>query len=126
MRTKNDIRKELIELFGDNYNSLDNLIKYLNKKYHLICFKNYKEFCSYLGLNASSSISDYTDDYILESDNYLILLFNDYRDFKGANEKDNFQDDVVICYDEPSKKIIKYYYTGLENDYLHDIDAFID
>ena len=43
MKTKMDIQKELINLFGNNYNSLDNLVKYLNGKYHPKYFKNFKE-----------------------------------------------------------------------------------
>ena len=125
MKTKIEIQKELINLFGQDYNSLDNLIKFLNKKYFPKYFNNFEEFCSYLNIK-SISVDDYTDDYISKKDKYIVILFDDYRDFKGANEKDNFRDDVVVCYDETSKKIIKYFYTGLDADYIHDIDAFID
>ena len=62
----------------------------------------------------------------VQNDNYVVILFNDYRDFKGANENDNFSDDIVVCYDKDTNKITKYYYTGLDNEYLHDIDAFIN
>ena len=125
MKTKMDIQKELINLFGNNYNFLDNLVKYLNGKYHPKYFKNFKEFCTFLNIT-NQSIDDYTDDYVSENDNYVIILFNDYRDFKGANENDNFSDDIVVCYDKDTNKITKYYYTGLDNEYLHDIDAFIN
>lgn len=104
---------------------MNNLVKYLNGKYRPKYFKNFKEFCTSLNIT-NQSIDDYTDDYVSENDNYVVILFNDYRDFKGANENDNFSDDIVVCYDKDTNKITKYYYTGLDNEYLHDIDAFIN
>ena len=118
-------KEELINLFENNYNSLDNLVKYLNGKYYPKYFKNFKEFCTSLNIR-NQSVDEYTDDYISENDTYLIILFNDYRDFKGAVEFDNFSDDIIVCYDKQTKKITKYFYTGLDNEYLHDIDAFIN
>ena len=60
-------KEELINLFGNNYNSLDNLVKYLNGKYHPKYFKNFKEFCTSLNIR-NQSVDDYTDDYISEND----------------------------------------------------------
>lgn len=125
MKTKIDKQKELINLLGNNYNSINNLVRYLNGKYNPKYFKNFKEFCAYSNIK-NQSIDDYTDNYISENDNYLVILFNDYRDFKGANKNDNFSDDIIVCYDKETNKIIKYYYTGVENEYLYDIDAFIN
>lgn len=46
---------------------------------------------------------------------YLVILFNDYRDFKGANKNDNFNNDIVVRYNKDTNKITKYYYTELDN-----------
>lgn len=115
---------DLIMLYGENYNNIDYLTEYLNKKYHPKYFQSFKDFCEHISLT-NYSIEDYTDDYITSNDSYVIVLFDDYRDFKNASDGDNFGDDIIICYDKNTKKIIKYYYTGLENDYLYDIDAFL-
>lgn len=119
-----DKHKELIELFGQNYNNINNLKEYLNKKYHPKYFNTFKEFCKHISLK-NESIEDYTDDYISKDDSCVIILFDDYRDFYNSTESDKFSDDIIVCFDKDTKKIIKYYYTGLENNYLQDIDSFI-
>lgn len=128
MNTKQEIQQELIKEFGKNFNTIDNLIKWLKSHYHPQIFTTMKEFVKtpYFHITGDMTIDEYTDDYISENDTYLVILFNDYRDFKGANDNDNFSDDIIVCYDKQTKKITKYYYTGLDNEYLHDIDAFIN
>lgn len=115
---------ELITLYGHNYNNIDNLLEYLTKKYHPKYFNTFKDFCSHLSLH-NNSIEDYTDNYISENESYIVFLFDDYRDFNNATENDNFSDDVIVCFDLVTKKITKYFYTGSDNNYLHDIEAFI-
>lgn len=115
---------ELITLYGHNYNNIDNLIEYLNRHYHPKFFKTFKEFCTHISLS-NNSIEDYTDDYISEDESYIVILFNNYRDFDNAIESDKFSDDIIVCFDNETKIITKYYYTGLENNYLQDIDAFM-
>lgn len=68
---KINTQKELINLFGNNYNSLDNLVKYLNGKYHPKYFKNFKEFCTSLNIR-NQSVDEYKSDYISENDGYFI------------------------------------------------------
>jgi hypothetical protein len=119
-----DKQKELIELFGQNYNNVNNLKEYLNKKYHPKYFNTFKEFCKHISLK-NESIEDYTDDYISKDDSCIIILFDDYRDSYNSTESDNFSDDIIVCFDKNTKKIIKYYYTGLESHYLQDIDSFM-
>ena len=119
-------KEELINLFGNNYNSLDNLVKYLNGKYHPKYFKNFKEFCTSLNIR-NQSVDEYTDDYISENDSYLVILFDDYRDFENASEKDKICGDVVISYNKDTRKIVKYFYTtsfNFINNPLKDIEMF--
>ena len=127
MKTKIKIRQTLIKEFGENFNTIDNLIEWLKKHYHPQIFATMSEFIKspYFYTKGVVSIDEYTDGYIKENDDYIIVLFDDYRDFKCANESDNFSDDIIVCYDKQTNKIIKYYYTGFDNEYLHDIDAFI-
>lgn len=66
MKTKIDKQKELINLLGNNYNSINNLVRYLNGKYNPKYFKNFKEFCAYSNIK-NQSIDDYTDNYISET-----------------------------------------------------------
>ena len=119
-----DKHKELIELFGQDYNNVNNLVEYLNKKYHPKYFKTFEEFCKHISLK-NESIEDYTEGYITIDDSYIIILFDDYRDFYNSIESDNFSDDIIVCFNKNTKKIIKYYYTGLENNYLQDVDSFM-
>lgn len=127
MKSKIKIRQTLIKEFGENFNTIDNLIEWLKKHYHPQIFATMSEFIKtpYFHIKGDVSIDEYTDGYIKENDDYIIVLFDDYRDFKCANESDNFSDDIIVCYDKQTNKIIKYYYTGFDNEYLHDIDAFI-
>lgn len=127
MKTKQEAQQELINEFGENFNTIDNLIKWLKSHYHPQIFTSMEDFVKtpYFHINGDMTIDEYTDDYITEKENYIIILFNDCRDFKCACESDNFSDDIIVCYDKETNKITKYYYTGLDNDYLHDIVAFI-
>ena len=38
----------------------------------------------YFHITGDMTIDEYTDDYITEDEKYIIVFFNDYRDFKGA------------------------------------------
>ena len=76
------------------------MVKYLNGKY-------YPKYFNYTSLNVKNQpVNDYTDDYISENDSYLVILFNDYKDFKGANENDNFSDDIIVYYDKKPIKLL--------------------
>ena len=84
-----------------------------------------KEFSQtqYFKIKGDILVQDYTDDYITEEDSYIIILFDDSRDF-GCEE--NCNDDVIVCYEKKSGKILKFYYTGYNNEALHYIQNFID
>ncbi len=114
--------------YDKDFKTVDNLVAILRNKYHPKFFTSMEEFSQtpYFHTKGRMSIDDYTDGYIDESDSYLIIVFDDYRDFNGGIKGDNYCDDVVLCYDKKTQKIIKYFYTGAENDYLYDIEAFID
>ncbi|MFQ6723949.1 MAG: hypothetical protein ACLRFE_01260 [Clostridia bacterium] len=88
-----------------------------------------KEFIKtpYFHINEEMSVDEYTDDYITENDNYIIILFDDYRDFENASEKDKICGDVVISYNKDTRKIVKYFYTtsfNFINNSLKDIEMF--
>lgn len=120
--------KEFKKVFEENYKTIDNLVTILRDKYHPKFFSSMEEFSQtpYFHTQRMVSVDDYTDGYITESDSYMIIVFDDYRDFKEGAEDDNNCDDVVLCYDKKTHKIIKYFYTGMENEYLYDIEAFVD
>ena len=124
-KTQQEIQQELIKEFGQDYNNIDNLIKLLNTKYHPKYFNSMKEFSQtqYFKIKGDILVQDYTDDYITEEDSYIIILFDDSRDF-GCEE--NCNDDVIVCYEKKSGKILKFYYTGYNNEALHYIQNFID
>lgn len=129
MKTKQDAQQELIKEFGKNFNTIDNLIKWLNSHYHPKFFTSMEEFVKtpYFHINEEMSVDEYTDDYITENDNYIIILFDDYRDFENASEKDKICGDVVISYNKDTRKIVKYFYTtsfNFINNSLKDIEIF--
>lgn len=128
MKTKQEIRKELIKEFGENFNTIDNLIKWLKQHYHPTFFNNMNEFvkCHVFGNCSEMTVDEYTDDIVTEEDCYIIILFDDHRDFKGAIQSDNFYADAVISYDNSTRKILNSYYTGWDNEFYHYIDAFIE
>ena len=95
---------ELITLYGQNYNNIDNLMEYLSKKYHPKFFNTFKDFCTHISLY-NNSVEDYTDDYISENDSYIVILFDNYLDFNNAIEGDEFSDDIIVCFDNETKKI---------------------
>ena len=129
MKSKQEIQQELINEFGENFNTIDNLITWLNLHYHPKFFKSMKEFIKtpYFHIKGDMSIDEYTDDYIAETDNYIIILFDDYRDFNYATPEDDWYDAIVITYDNDTKKIIKYFCStgfGSTNIAQNDIHAF--
>ncbi len=118
-----------IQKFGKNFNTFDNLITLLKEKYHPQFFKSMQEFIKtpYFNIEENMSVDEYTDDYITEKDNYIIILFDDYRDFENAKVEDKVYGDIVISYDKITKKILKYFYTtnfSFNNNSLKDIEAF--
>ena len=126
MKTKQEAQHELIKEFGENFNTIDNLIKWLKSRYHPQVFTSMEEFVktSYFHVTEDMSIDEYTDDYITENENYIIVLFNDSRDFNNMPE--DYCDDIVISYDKKSGKILKFYYTGYNNLVLPYIQSFVD
>lgn len=122
-------KETYIQKFGKNFNTIDNLIVLLKEKYHPQIFTSMKEFIKtpYFHINEEMSVDEYTDDYITENDNYIIILFDDYRDFENASEKDKICGDVVISYNKDTRKIVKYFYTtsfNFINNSLKDIEMF--
>ncbi len=118
-----------IQKFGKNFNTIDNLITLLKEKYHPQFFKSMQEFIKtpYFNIEENMSVDEYTDDYITENDNYIIILFDDYREFENAKVEDKVYGDIVISYDKITKKILKYFYTtnfSFNNNSLKDIEAF--
>ena len=126
MKTKQEIRQSLIKEFGENFNTINNLIAWLKKHYHPQIFTSMSEFVKtpYFHIKGEMTIDEYTDDYITENDAYIIVLFDNPKDFKF--KLDDYHDDVVICYDDETKKVLKYYYTGYYNDVLEYIQNFVD
>ena len=129
MKTKQDAQQELIKEFGEDFNTIDNLIKWLNSHYHPKFFTSMEEFVKtpYSHITGNMTIDEYTDDYINEDEKYIIALFNDYRDFNYATPEDNWYDAIVITYDNATKKIIKYFCStgfGSTNIAQNDIHAF--
>ncbi len=129
MKSKTEIQQELIKELGENFNTIDNLITWLNKNYHPKYFNSMQEFVKtpYFHINADMTVDEYTDDYITENDNYTIILFDDYRDFNYAMPEDNWYDAMVVTYDNSTKKLIKYFCStgfGYTNIAQNDIDAF--
>ena len=126
MKTKQDAQQELIKEFGKNFNTIDNLIKWLKSHYHPQIFTSMEEFVKtpYFHITEDMSIDEYTDDYITENENYIIALFNDFRDFNNMPE--DYCDDIIISYDKESGRILKFYYTGYNNLVLPYIQSFID
>ncbi|MGN1223395.1 MAG: hypothetical protein ACI4T1_04680 [Christensenellales bacterium] len=86
MKTKQELKQELIKEFGENFNTIDNLIKWLKSHYHPQIYTSMEEFVKtpYFHITGDMTIDEYTDDYITEDEKYIIVFFNDYRDFKGA------------------------------------------
>ena len=129
MKSKNEIQQELIKVFGKDFNTIDNLIKWLNSHYHPQIYTSMKEFIRtpYFHINEEMSVNEYTDDYITENDNYIIILFDDYRDFEDTSYKDKICGDIVISYNKDTRKIVKYFYTtsfNFINKSLKDIEVF--
>ena len=126
MKTKQDAQQELIKEFGKNFNTIDNLIKWLKSHYHPQIFTSMEEFVKtpYFHITGDMTIDEYTDDYITENENYIIALFNDSRDFNNMPE--DYCDDIIISYDKESGRILKFYYTGYNNLVLPYVQSFID
>ena len=126
MKTKQEVRQELMNEFGKNFNNIDNLIKWLKSHYHPQFFTSIDEFSktAYFHTTENITIDEYTDDYITEDENYIIALFNDSRDCE--NMPDDYSDDIVIGYDKESGRIKKFYYTGYNNAVLPYVQSFID
>lgn len=126
MKTKQDAQQELIKEFGKNFNTIDNLIKWLKSNYHPQIFTSMEEFVKtpYFHITGDMTIDEYTDDYITENENYIIALFNDSRDFNNMPE--DYCDDIIISYDKESGRILKFYYTGYNNSVLPYIQSFVD
>lgn len=126
MKTKQEAQQELIKEFGKNFNTIDNFVKWLKTHYHPQFFSSMKEFVktSYFHTSEEITVDEYTDDYITEDESYIIVLFDDYRDFN--NMPDDYSDDIVISYDKESSKILKFYYTGYNNLVLPYVQSFID
>lgn len=126
MKTKQGAKQELIKEFGKNFNTIDNLIKWLKSNYHPQIFTSIEEFVKtpYFHITGDIAIDEYTDDYITENEDYIIALFNDSRDFNNMPE--DYCDDIIISYDKGSGKILKFYYTGYSNSVLPYIQSFVD
>ena len=126
MKTKQDAQQELIKEFGKNFNTIDNLIKWLKSHYHPQIFTSMEEFVKtpYFHITGDMTIDEYTDDYITENENYIIALFNDSRDFNNMPE--DYCDDIIISYDKKSGRILKFCYTGYNNSVLPYIQSFVD
>ena len=126
MKSKNEIQQELIKEFGEDFNTIDNLIKWLKSHYHPQIFTSMEEFVKtpYFHITGDMTIDEYTDDYITENENYIIALFNDSRDFNNMPE--DHCDDIIISYDKESGRILKFYYTGYNNLVLPYVQSFID
>lgn len=126
MKSKNEIQQELIKEFGEDFNTIDNLIKWLKSHYHPQIFTSMEEFVKtpYFHITGDMTIDEYTDDYITENENYIIALFNDSRDFNNMPE--DYCDDIIISYDKESGRILKFYYTGYNNSVLPYIQSFVD
>ena len=109
-----------------NYNDKEKLIEYLLKKYHPKFYNNINEFAnnSFFS-NKNITIDDYTDGYITEKENYIIILFDDYRDFSNAIETDNFYGDCIIAFGD-NGKIAKRYYTSCDDQQINYIESFIN
>ena len=89
MKSKNEIQQELIKEFGEDFNTIDNLIKWLKSHYHPQIFTSMEEFVKtpYFHITGNMTIDEYTDDYINEDEKYIIALFN-------AKHKTCYQYDV--------------------------------
>lgn len=129
MKTKQEIQQALVKEFGENFNTIDNLIAWLKRHYHPQIFTSMSEFVKtpYFHIKGEMTIDEYTDDYITEKDAYIIVLFNDCRDFNNAKPEDNWYDAIVLAYDKKSKKVLKYFCStgfGFTNNAQSDIEAF--
>ncbi len=126
MKSNIEIQQELIDEFGKDYHTIDNLIKWLKVHYHPQIFTSMKEFMQtpYFHTKKEMSVDEYTDDYITENEKYIIILFDDARDFD--NMPDDYSDDIIVSFDKESGKISKYYYTGYYNSALPYVQSFID
>ena len=72
------------------------------------------------------TIEDYTDGYITNNETHIIILFDNPLDFAYSTNADNLYLDIVVSYDETTRKISKYFSTGHIDEKLEYIEYFID
>ena len=118
---------ELISIYGENYNTIDNLIHFFNNKYHPTIFHSMAEFVKTPYFSVKNiTIEDYTDGYITNNENYIILLFDNPLDFTSSTYASDLYEEIVVSYDETTRKISKYFSTGHADEKLEYIECFID
>lgn len=118
---------ELISIYGKNYNTIDNLIHFLNNKYHPTIYNSMSEFVKTPYFTAKNIIiEDYTDGYITNNENYIILLFDNPLDFTSSTYASDLYEEIFVSYDETTGKISKYFSTGYTDEKLEYIECFID
>ena len=124
---KDNNKSELLSIYGENYNTIDKLLNFFKHKYHPTIFNSMAEFVKTPYFNAKNlTVEDYTDGYILNTENYIILLFDNPLDFASSTHASNLCEDIVISYDERTRKISKYFSTGYTDEKLEYIECFID
>ena len=118
---------ELISIYGENYKTIDNLIAFFKQNYHPTIYNSMSEFVKTPYFTAKNlTIEDYTDGYITNNENYIIILFDNPLDFAYSTNADNLYLDIVVSYDETTRKISKYFSTGYADEKLEYIECFID
>ena len=118
---------ELISIYGENYNTIDNLIHFLNSKYHPTIYNSMSAFVKTPYFSVKNvTIEDYTDGYITNNENYIIIFFDNPLDFTSSTYASDLYEDIVISYDERTRKVLKYFSTGYADEKLEYIECFID
>ena len=118
---------ELISIYGENYNTIDNLIAFFKQNYHPTIYNSMSEFVKTHYFSVKNiTLEDYTDGYITNDENYIILLFDNPLDFTSSTYASDLYEEIVVSYDERTRKISKYFFTGHADEKLEYIECFID
>lgn len=76
MKSKTKIQQKLIKEFDEDFNTINNLIKWLKSHYHPQFFTSMQEFVKtlYFHTTRNITIEQYTDDYITENKIYYHIV----------------------------------------------------
>ena len=122
----NKVSHNLISI-DENHKTIDNLIVFFQEHYHPTIFNSITEFdkTPHFGTN-NITIKDYTDGYITENENYIIILFDNPLDFTSSTTLANqLQLDIIISYNETTRKILKYFTTGHIDEKIQYLECFV-